>query len=530
MKLLPRSLNLKKIVLVLSLVIFTFLRLPSLFEPAWYGDEGIYAAVANEMNNGEILYTDVWDHKPPGIYLLYQLSAQFGDNQIVVYKSINFLLGVLTVLLSFLVAVQLFNKNRDAKKGFFKNINIPVILTSLGSSVYWGGTFLEGNIFNAENIFVPLMLLVFYLYLRWSKVQSKPIGVSLGKMFILGFLSGIAMFFKIQPFFDAMVVCFVLLIELIRINKGIKGLDLKKLLLSYFMFGIGLILPLFLSGIYYFVIGGLSDFIFAVFTYNLGYSAAQRELGTGFVFFEDVLVSRSVFIFIGVVIAVVLRFRKRITKETFFLLTWVAFSFFATKLSGRAYPHYFLQFLTPVLMFLAMGISKLFWEKSLYLGVLKFSVIITTLYVLLSLYSNGNPFSWGYINDSVYYQRFYGIVFEQNDYQEWTKVFNGDPEANEVLNSWLTPYENRVVYIWGTKPWVYSLAGLNSPSKYLVYFHAEDSKALVEELTESEVSVIVIEKEKELYIDQILWNYILTNFQKVETLNNSYDMYLNLGY
>src|SRR5437867_2962954 len=66
----------------LLVVLATFLlRLPSLFEPPWYDDEGIYAAVANSLLNGQSLYTQVLDNRPPGIYLIYSvIIGLFGPN------------------------------------------------------------------------------------------------------------------------------------------------------------------------------------------------------------------------------------------------------------------------------------------------------------------------------------------------------------------------------------------------------------------------------------------------------------------
>src|SRR3989344_2955457 len=66
--------NLKKHYFLLASILFlTFvLRFPSLFEPFWYGDEGIFAAVARNLNQGGVLYQTAWDNKPPMIYLTYQ--------------------------------------------------------------------------------------------------------------------------------------------------------------------------------------------------------------------------------------------------------------------------------------------------------------------------------------------------------------------------------------------------------------------------------------------------------------------------
>ena len=57
--------------LILILLLFTtFLRLPTLFEPFWYGDENIYLAIGQAMRKGLLLYQDIIDfpNKPPLIF------------------------------------------------------------------------------------------------------------------------------------------------------------------------------------------------------------------------------------------------------------------------------------------------------------------------------------------------------------------------------------------------------------------------------------------------------------------------------
>src|SRR5581483_9942049 len=65
--------------LVIASICFFGLRFPSLFEPNWYGDEGIYQTIGMAMNRGRILYSQIWDNKPPLLYVFYALlhSDQF---------------------------------------------------------------------------------------------------------------------------------------------------------------------------------------------------------------------------------------------------------------------------------------------------------------------------------------------------------------------------------------------------------------------------------------------------------------------
>lgn len=46
-------------------LLLTILRVPSFFEPHWYTDEAGYATTARAMLQGKVLYTQVWNNKPP---------------------------------------------------------------------------------------------------------------------------------------------------------------------------------------------------------------------------------------------------------------------------------------------------------------------------------------------------------------------------------------------------------------------------------------------------------------------------------
>ena len=56
-------------------VVFFILRLPSLFEPDWYGDEGVYQVLGMGIKAGRLLYRDIFDNKPPFLYLLYSFVS-----------------------------------------------------------------------------------------------------------------------------------------------------------------------------------------------------------------------------------------------------------------------------------------------------------------------------------------------------------------------------------------------------------------------------------------------------------------------
>ena len=85
-------------------VVFFILRFPSLFEPNWYGDEGIYQTLGIAMNAEKLLYRDAFDNKPPLLYFLYSLvsSDQFA------IRFLSLIAGILAIAAFYFLAKKPF--------------------------------------------------------------------------------------------------------------------------------------------------------------------------------------------------------------------------------------------------------------------------------------------------------------------------------------------------------------------------------------------------------------------------------------
>src|SRR3989304_4168753 len=118
--------------IIFASFLFFILRLPSLFEPLWYGDEGIYQVIGNSLNHGKLLYTQIFDNKPP---LLYWLYAILNSDQFTV-RLASLIFGALSVAIFFLLSKRLFKNGKN---------NIPY-LTTLIFVLLFGLPMLEGNI------------------------------------------------------------------------------------------------------------------------------------------------------------------------------------------------------------------------------------------------------------------------------------------------------------------------------------------------------------------------------------------------
>jgi len=47
------------------IALFALLRIPSFLEPHWYTDEAGYVTTARSLLEGKVLYSQVWNNKPP---------------------------------------------------------------------------------------------------------------------------------------------------------------------------------------------------------------------------------------------------------------------------------------------------------------------------------------------------------------------------------------------------------------------------------------------------------------------------------
>ena len=74
------------------------LRLPMMVQPMGI-DQGIFTAAAWGMSQGDMLYRDLWDQKPPGIHLIYRAAiAVLGPHEVTVFW-MDFLAAVATTAL-----------------------------------------------------------------------------------------------------------------------------------------------------------------------------------------------------------------------------------------------------------------------------------------------------------------------------------------------------------------------------------------------------------------------------------------------
>jgi hypothetical protein len=407
--------------------LFFVFRLPSLFEPLWYGDEGIYQVIGNSLNHGKLLYSQIFDNKPPFLYWLY---ASLHSDQFAV-RLASLIFGLLSVGAFFLLSKKLF---KDAR-----NNNIAG-LTTLVFSILFGLPALEGNIANAEN-FMLLPIIV-----------SAILIVSQRKFFIAGLLLGIAFLFKIVAIFDLsafVIFCFILNINSLNISSLKKEFKLIPIMA-------GFLLPLILVGLFFIFNNTFLDFAKAIFISNISYVNYGNRIG-----------SLPVLLFIklgllGIFLLYVFAKRKNINHSSLFILIWFAFSLFNAFFSQRPYTHYLLVLIPS----LSLVIGLIFFDK-------KYQRIITVV-LLVALFVVVKGFGIPSINKNInYYQNFISYMMGRKTMTSYQRFFDHRTPFDYEIARFIRPKlaKNDTVFIWGDNAQLYELINVVAPTKYVVAYH-----------------------------------------------------------
>ena len=223
---------------VFVIILFIFLRLPSLFEPYWYGDEGIYLTLGQAIRKGEILYRQIHDNKPPTLYYLAALSQTvFGFRLLLTLVMIPTVYFFYRLCLYFLTP-----KSARISLLFF------VILTSLPT--------LEGNIANAEVFMLFPTVLAFYFFTQ----AKKPLDY-----LCLGFLLGLAFTIKIPVFIEAGFLILWISLQKLSVRRHLSSL------FPGFLIGLGFLIPTFIYFLYFLSVDTLKPFLSSTLLQNFSY-------------------------------------------------------------------------------------------------------------------------------------------------------------------------------------------------------------------------------------------------------------------
>ncbi len=426
--------------LALSSFLFFLLRLPSLFEPYWYGDEGIYQAVGMLIRAGHPLYSGAWDNKPPLLYLMYAL---FNSDQFAL-RSLSLIFGIFSTWFIFLISDLIFPKSR-------KISYLITVIYVLG----FGTRLIEGNIANAENFMLFPILLSAFLVLK-SKVKENSIKKRL--LFISGIILSLAFLTKIVAAFD--LVAFSAFV-FITSEEKIKAVIRNELIPFFGGFGI----PVVIAVAYFLITNNFRDFLNAFLLGNVGY------VGYGNTFFipQGLLYLKLIVLFLFVVCLYLQR--KRLSYSFIFINLWFALSLFNAFFSQRPYTHYLLVLLPSFCLMIGLVITQKA-NRYFSLGFLILGFLFVT-------------YSFGFKGKNLaYYENFVSYCLGKKSTEAYQNFFDRNTPRDYKLASFikLNTSQSDSIFIWGNNAEVYKLSNKTPIMRYVVAYHITQYPGAVSEM------------------------------------------------
>lgn len=470
-----------RFVILLLLAVF-ILRLPSLFEPYWYGDENIYLVIGTAIRKNYLLYRDIFDNKPPLIYVLGALV-----NGRIFWLRFLLLISIFFSAHYFYKLSLLLFKTEKMKARI--STVLFVLLTTLRA--------LEGNIANAE-LFI-LLPSILGLYLFFKNKEKAFCCLLAGFLFSIGFL------FKVPAVFDFLtLLVFLVLFSEKKIFNFSKN-DLY--LISGYLF------PIALTGLFFLAKDSFKDFFSASFLQMFGYLGSWKT-GTHSLSFTNLIKSELILKTLFIFIIVVLLWLKRnsVDKLLSFLAIWFVFSLFAATLSGRPYPHYLIQIVPSFCLLIAWAVGlkpkKLLLIPFGAIGLLVFSLVYYRF--------------WWYPSFP-YYQNFLSFALGSKDKTQYFEFF--DPklpviyQTAEFIAANSTPDDK--IFVWANEPALYLLSQRLPSTAYLVAYHIKDlglKPKVAEEVQKGNSQIVVVDKNMERFLQ--LEMILSSNCFKIQEIKN----------
>lgn len=389
------------------------LRLPSFWEPYWYGDEGIYLALGQAMQKGFVLYRDIWDNKPPLLYLLYALHPTL------LFAKVTATLFVLATV------VVCFKLSKSHLAALFVGILLSIPL-------------LEGTIANAELYFTLPIALGALLVIK----QKSPI--------LIGLLASAAFLFKVPAIFDFAG----LFLALVIVQK-----NLRQSFQFFLPVVVAFILPLIAVVAYFYFNHGLSDFLIASFAQNASYVAVDTgplsKLSNPLFIKAFLLAITTALLYLGYL-------KNKITKELLFFTLWFAFSLYGALLSGRPYMHYLLQIVPPAVLLFFFLLRNI--RSYSYVLIAYFLMI----FALIRMFSGAFALDTRY-----YYQHWFEYISERISWEDYINGFDSRTLNSYAVAGYIKENTKPTdpVFVWGDAAFVYVLSDRLPATKFIQAHH-----------------------------------------------------------
>lgn len=287
-------------------------------------DETTYLIIAREIFQGKMLYVDVWDTKPPGIFLIFGLFQKvFGFSVVAIRLFASVVIGFTGFVL-----YRLWKRLEAGNRVAILAGAIYIIAASVHKWEYAANTEIFFNLTTALCLYILL----------GSKTVSHYL--------LAGLVMGLGFIIKYFVLFDFVAFCLLILLLHLR-ERPIKW---SSVLVRGTTFFLGFLIPFLLVNCWFWYIVQYEAFYEVTYEVTGRYASAF-DAGQGLKFFLEfhlIFLPLVVMAYIGA-----LKNRGKTSKlPAWFGVIWLLLIWFSALWPGKFFLHYYFQFLVP-LCFLA---------------------------------------------------------------------------------------------------------------------------------------------------------------------------------
>lgn len=414
------------------------LRYPTLFEPRWYGDEGIFAAIAGDIRSGDTLYADSWDNKPPLIFFTYAaVQHVFGAGVLPLHAAASAVV-IATLIVTMLIAGLVATPSRAPVAGLLFALLMATPI-------------LEANLALTETFMMlpsALGVLLFLHATRAGRALSPAHALAAGALF------GVAAGYKQVAGFDLAAVATIVWFTQERRTRGVAWL------------AGGFALPQAALAAYFIAAGAYSEYWYAVAGSLPLYAEIGPELSP-FTRFAGLLPP---------LLAVAwLRERQRRGERIDardLPFVWLAFAIAGATSSAFGFPHYLQQAAAPAAV--AIAASRAWWS----LGPVRVRALAGVTALLCAALVTGQ-FSMAFeerrqLDPVDYYRTFVSYRWGTMSDRDYRYFFDGKVEAvDDIAAAVEDDRAGATLFAWSELPWVYEAADMRNPTRYYTSFLGE---------------------------------------------------------
>lgn len=432
------------LLLILILLAVTVIALPLLTYPLGR-DQGEFATIGRGILDGGVPYRDLWNPKPPAVFYVYALAMSILGRTPVAIRAIDFIIVPIMCLGLYWLGKRIDNQ----RIGLWAALLFPVFYFT---ETFWTLTQNDGI------VLVPMILGMVCVF---KAVDTSQRSYSALWAFLAGALGAYTIWFK-YPF--ALFIGVQVLAYLLLRRSSIRLSDIGSFLLGLLLIGGGGVL-------YLMSIGAWNDLLesarvtsqYTALTFNLQDFGSLLETALGFRWQQWGLLALLAG---GWFVIVWLRGKARGAGWIITLL-WLLAGTAMMVIQAKAYDYHWLPMLPPLILMGAGGINLgIDWLQRI--GAEKFSLVtrytshITTFALLglmtASIWPKALPYITGQEDQVAYFHHFQAGEF----------VADESIQVADYLKQRLAPGDS--LFIWGFRPEVYFLSGLNPGCRFIFQF------------------------------------------------------------